>query len=82
MSEEKTRPQVEWPKYLVKTTLDGHVELEFMPIQRAGVTFDSGWAKVEILSYVLLNDKGSVRLITNEERREISRIADEYSASK
>jgi len=64
---------------LYEMEVDG--KLIFMPLQEAGITFDSGWVKVYRGGHVL--EEGFVlRPMTDEEKREISRIADEYSASK
>ncbi|MES2006613.1 MAG: hypothetical protein V4436_00725 [Patescibacteria group bacterium] len=54
---------------------------KFLPLQEAGVTFDSGWVEVDTGGFVLEADL-SVRPMTREEERKISDIADEYSARK
>ena len=54
---------------------------QFMTMQAAGVAYDSGWQKVELLRIVLEADY-TVRDLTEEEEREISRIADAHSDSK
>ena len=54
---------------------------EWLSIFRAGVRYDNGWITVGIGEKALLPD-GSTRDVTDEERRVISEIADEYSASK
>lgn len=55
---------------------------QWMSLQEAGITFDNGWTTVEIGGYVRENGGDVERAITSEERAEISRIADDYSASK
>ena len=64
---------------LYKMMIDG--KEQWLPLQRAGVAYDSGWSKVEIGGLVL-ESAGLAREITDEERGQISDIADEYSASK
>jgi len=71
-----------FPRYLMSITMaDGHRERRFVPLREAGVTFDSGWARVEIVGLVLEADF-SVRDVTPDERSRISEIAEEYSSSK
>ena len=67
----------DFPKYLIKINGD----LRFLPFREAYVTYDSGYAKVELGRYVL-NEDFSVREMTDEDRSMISAAADEYSASK
>lgn len=50
-------------------------------IRQAGIAYDSGWVPVSIGGHVL-DGPGPTRLITNEERRRIADIADDWSASK
>jgi len=65
------------PLYLMK--IGG--EEKWMRISEAGVAFDSGWNKVEIGGKVM-NEDGSVRPITPEERQRISDIAEARCDSK
>jgi hypothetical protein len=75
--EDEVMQKPKFPRYLMWVDGKG----KFMPIQEAGVNFDSGWSKVEIGGLVL--EEGFIaRKITGEERLEISRIADEYSSGK
>ena len=67
----------EFPLYLFKIG----VELKFLTMSEAGPAFDNGFVAVEIVGYVLCEDF-SVRMITAEEKREISDRADRYSESK
>lgn len=78
---ERSRPaeqlDIEFPQYLM--VVDG--AMEFMTLQKAGVTLDSGWHEVKIQGLVL--EPGlKVRKITPEEESRMSEIADAYSASK
>ncbi|GEM_PF-3349396 len=67
----------EFPLY--KMLIDS--EEHWLPLRRAGVAYDSGSIPVEIGGAVL-DGAGVTREITDEERSQISDIADEYSASK
>ena len=66
-----------YPLYLMRI---GDEE-KFLPLQQAGVVYDSGMIKVEIIGKVLEKDF-KVRPITKEEENRISEIADAYSDSK
>jgi hypothetical protein len=70
-------PPVRFPLYLMKI----NEEQKFLSMQQAGVIYDSGWDKVEIVGLVL-EANFSVRPITAEERNQIREIADKYSSSK
>ena len=71
------KPVVIFPLYLMKI---GN-QRKFLSMAMAGVTFDNGFAKVEICGDVMEKD-GSVRSITKKEERRISELADEHSDSK
>lgn len=66
-----------FPAYLMKVG----DEFKFLTMPRAGVIFDSGYEKVEIVGYVL-NEDFTVRKITEKEQDEIAERALDYSASK
>lgn len=68
-------------RYLVITGEKGKETRHYMNLRRAGVTYDNMWAPVRIGDYVLHKDY-SLRAITEEERNEISEIAEEHSGSK
>ncbi len=53
----------------------------WLDIGNAGVAFDSGWVPVRIGGKVIEED-GTERDVTDEEKQRISDIAEEYSASK
>lgn len=67
----------QYPQYLM---LIG-AQRRFLPIREAGVAYDCGFVNVEIVGDVLEEDH-RVRLITDEERRKIAEIAEEWSTSK
>lgn len=67
----------DFPLYLL--VVDG--KKQFVPIAEAGRLFDSGWQKVDTGGLMLEKDF-SVRPMTQEEERQVSTAADEYSASK
>lgn len=67
----------DFPRFLMRIG----EEMKFLPMHEAGVMFDSGWVRVEI-GGIVLNADYSARIITLDERDEISRIADEHSANK
>lgn len=73
MTQENSR----FPLYLM--IVNG--ERKWLKINRAGVVYDDGFMPVRIGGSVLEED-GSEREITNEERQKIVNIADEYSGSK
>lgn len=68
---------VTYPLYLM--LVDG--DRRWMSLREAGITFDSGWVKVEIGGWVR-DTETTERPITQEERNRISEIADEWSSSK
>ena len=71
--------RADWPKYLMLINDDR----KWMPIRLAGITYDYGWADVRIGGFVREeSDPDRERPITEEERRQIRQIADDYSASK
>jgi len=70
-------PNESFPLY--KMMIDG--KEHWLPLRRAGVAYDSGWVPVQIGGLVL-ESPGLAREITDEERRQIADIADEYSANK
>jgi hypothetical protein len=67
----------DWPRY--NMVIDG--KSEWLTLKRAGIAFDSGWVPVSIGGQVLEED-GTIRDITTEERTRIADIADDWSASK
>ncbi len=67
----------DFPLYLMIINGQG----KFLPLRRAGIIFDSGWDQVDTGGMVL-NVDFTTRPMTREEEREISRIADEWSANK
>lgn len=81
---ERTRPQQRppsvFPLYLMKWG-DEFEHMQFVPLQEAARIFDTGWTRVDTGGLVLLEDF-TVRKMTPEEGRRISRLADEYSESK
>lgn len=54
---------------------------KFLPLQRAGIVFDSGWEKVDTGKFVLNADL-TVRPMTGDDERKISNIAETHSESK
>lgn len=58
-----------------------NIKEQWLPMNKAGVLFDSNWIGVEMGNSVMLDD-GVVRPITEEEIRKIVDIADEHSMSK
>jgi len=67
----------EFPLYLMRAG----DEFEFLSLKDAGVLYDNGFRPVDFGNLVLEEDL-KVRAMTDDEKREISRLADEYSASK
>lgn len=72
MSEQK------FPLYLMR--IDDRYE--FVTIHRAAAWYDSGWNKVDFGGFVIEDATFKVRRITDQEKRKISDMADEYSTSK
>lgn len=68
---------IDWPKY--RMVIDGTPK--WMTIRQAGIAYDYGWCPVSIGGEVMEED-ATVRDITSAERRQISDIAEEWSASK
>lgn len=56
-------------------------EKKWLPLREAGIAYDNGWMDVSICGEVM-EETGTVRDTTDEERKKISDIADEYSESK
>ena len=56
-------------------------EEHWLPINEAGIAYDSGWVSVHIGGLVM-EGIGQRRPITSEEHAQIADIAEEYSASK
>jgi len=54
---------------------------QWLPLRRAGITYDTGYIPVSIGGLVL-EASGETREITDDERGQIVEIADEWSASK
>jgi hypothetical protein len=73
----ETTPDNVFPLYKMLIAGKEH----WLPLRAAGVAYDFGWAPVEI-GGLALDGVGVARKITNEERGQISEIADEHSASK
>ncbi len=67
----------EFPKYLMKIGRNR----KYLPLGEAAKAYDCGHADVRFGRYVL-NEDYSVREMTNEDRDQISKAADNYSASK
>ena len=67
-----------FPLYLMKID----EEFKFYPIHEAAAWFDNGYVRVDFGGFVLLDDKMTVRRITDAEKNKISDMADEYSARK
>ncbi len=63
---------------LYQMVVDGNEE--WHSLRDAGIVYDCGWLPISIGG--LVQEEGETRSITNEERRSISDIADEWSASK
>ena len=53
----------------------------WLRLQQAGVAYDNAWSRISIGGRVIESD-GAERSITDEERCQISDIADDHSASK
>lgn len=78
----EVKKEVVFPQYLMTYIIGNGPAIEqFLPIQEAGVLFDSGLVHV-IIDGRVLEANGELRQITAEERTKISDIADEYSANK
>lgn len=72
-----TSPRPRYPLYLMKAD----DEFQLLTLREAGVLYDNGFIRVDFGNFVL-EDGPKIRLMTDDEKREISRIADEYSESK
>lgn len=66
-----------WPRY--NMIIDGAPR--WLSLRDAGIAYDSGHCSISIGGLVL-EENGSTRDITMDERRRISDIADDWSASK
>ncbi len=71
----------DYPLFQMVTREDEGEKQTWLPLQRAGVLYDSGWVQVRIGGLVL-EGPGEARKITEDERKAIARIALEYSESK
>jgi hypothetical protein len=67
-----------FPKYQMKI---GYHQEQWLPLHEAGRLYDSGYVAVEIGGEVFDN-YGQPRPITDDERRQIADIADEWSEDK
>lgn len=65
------------PLYLIIVNGNNH----WLPLRQAGVAYDSGWVAVSIGGRVI-EENGTERAITDQERQQIATLADEHSASK
>ena len=75
-------PELKEPLYQIMIgPQPDEVDEHWLPIREAGIAYDSGWVFVRIGGLVM-EGIGQRRPITDEERSQISDIADEYSASK
>ena len=59
--------------------VDGNTH--FLLLRETAQVYDSGWVPVEFGDLVLLEDFTTV-VMTDEDKQKISRLADDYSASK
>lgn len=75
---------MQFPLYHMKMRKDRTSPWEqcLRPLHNAAVLYDSGYVDVEFGELVVLNERYDCRSITDDDKRQISKAADEYSASK
>jgi len=67
-----------YPRYSMM--IDG--KLEWLPLGEAASAYDCGWVQVEFGPCVIDAEDLEPRLITDDDKRKISNLADEISGSK
>ncbi len=75
------RSHNEFPKFLVTEEIDNVVERTYLPLGQAAAKSNSYFTRVSIADEVLEADF-TVRPITDEEKRSIVDLADEYDSMK